>query len=232
MSKHLQRDIDHLNHELLSISSMVEEMIDKATQALSRAPLRLADEVVSSDEYRRSARGPRRGRVPEDARPASAGGGRSAADRDGAEGQQRPGADRRPGGEHRPAGPGDGRVSRVSRFPTGCREMVVLATQMVRGAMDAFVNMDHGRGPPDHRRWTARSISYNRDIIDELQALMQKRPELVPAALHCFSGRPPHRADRRPRHEHRRGRDLPRRRRHRPPPHSNPSRPSHLNQLA
>ena len=28
---------------------------------------------------------------------------------------------------------------------------------------------------------------YNRDIIDELQKLMQKRPEAVPAALHCFS---------------------------------------------
>ena len=34
MSRHLQRDIESLNHELLSISSMVEDMIDKATQAL------------------------------------------------------------------------------------------------------------------------------------------------------------------------------------------------------
>ena len=51
MSKHLQRDIDALNTELLSISSMVEEMIDKATQALASRRYDLADEVVKSDEY-------------------------------------------------------------------------------------------------------------------------------------------------------------------------------------
>src|SRR5947208_1339089 len=51
MSKHLQRDIDSLNTELLNISSMVEEMIDKATQALAHRRYDLADEVVKSDEY-------------------------------------------------------------------------------------------------------------------------------------------------------------------------------------
>src|SRR6478752_4730297 len=51
MSKHLQRDIDALNTELLNISSMVEEMIDKATQALAHRRFDLADEVVKSDEY-------------------------------------------------------------------------------------------------------------------------------------------------------------------------------------
>jgi phosphate transport system protein len=43
MSKHLQRDIDSLNTELLNISSMVEEMIDKATQALADRRYDLAD---------------------------------------------------------------------------------------------------------------------------------------------------------------------------------------------
>ena len=51
MSKHLQRDIDHLNSELLNISSMVEEMIDKATQALSERRIDLADQVVNADSY-------------------------------------------------------------------------------------------------------------------------------------------------------------------------------------
>src|SRR3712207_6092268 len=51
MSKHLQRDLESLNRALLSVSSMVEEMIDKATQALANRRFDLADEVVSSDEY-------------------------------------------------------------------------------------------------------------------------------------------------------------------------------------
>jgi phosphate transport system protein len=51
MSKHLHRDLENLNTELLSISAMVEEMIDKATLALSERRYELADEVVASDEY-------------------------------------------------------------------------------------------------------------------------------------------------------------------------------------
>jgi phosphate transport system protein len=52
--------------------------------------------------------------------------------------------------------------------------------------MNAFVNMDVGSA----RRIIAMDKSvdqYNRDIIAELQTLMQKRPEAVPAAIHCFS---------------------------------------------
>ena len=64
--------------------------------------------------------------------------------------------------------------------------MVVLTTQMVRGSMNAFVNMDTTAA----RRIIAidKSVDeYNRDIISELQTLMQTRPEAVPPALHCFS---------------------------------------------
>jgi phosphate transport system protein len=71
-------------------------------------------------------------------------------------------------------------------IPEALPRMVVLATQMVRGAMNAFVTMDVGSA----RRIIAMDKSvdqYNRDIIAELQMLMQKRPEAVPAAIHCFS---------------------------------------------
>ena len=64
--------------------------------------------------------------------------------------------------------------------------MVVLATEMVRGSMNAFVNMDTAAA----RRIIAmdRTVDqYNRDIIAELQALMQSKPDSVPPALHCFS---------------------------------------------
>jgi phosphate transport system protein len=52
--------------------------------------------------------------------------------------------------------------------------------------MNAFVNLDSASA----RRIIAMDAAvdqYNREIIAELQTLMQSRPEVVPAALHCFS---------------------------------------------
>ena len=186
MSKHLHRDLENLNTELLSISAMVEEMIDKATLALSERRYELADEVVQSDEYVDE----HEVHVEEECLKMLA--------------------------LHQPVAVDLRRIATVLKanadleriadlavsiaqraqamdeFPTfpvpaAATKMVALATQMVRGAMDAFVNMDNA---------AARRIitmdgtvdQLNREIIDELQALMQKRPELVPAAVHCFSG--------------------------------------------
>jgi phosphate transport system protein len=185
MSKHLQRDIDSLNTELLSISSMVEEMIDKATQALASRRYDLADEVVKSDEYvdRHEVH------VEEECLKMLA--------------------------LHQPVASDLRRIATVMKvnndleriadlavsiaqraqamdefpaftIPDRLPQMVVLATQIVRGAMNALVNMDTAAA----RRIIAMDKSvdqYNRDIIAELEALMQKRPENVPPALHCFS---------------------------------------------
>ena len=65
-------------------------------------------------------------------------------------------------------------------------QMVDLTTQMVRGALNAFVNLDAG---------SARRIirlddtvdQHNREIIEDLQTQMQQRPQAVAACLHCFS---------------------------------------------
>ena len=185
MSKHLQRDIESLNHELLSISSMVEEMIDKATQALADRRIDLADAVVNSDEYVDQ----HEVHVEEECLKILA--------------------------LHQPVAVDLRRIATVMKvnndleriadlavsiaqrakamdefpaFPISehVPRMVVLATQMVRGAMNAFVNMDTANA----RRIIAMDKTvdqYNRDIIAELQALMQKRPETVPAAINCFS---------------------------------------------
>jgi phosphate transport system protein len=185
MSKHLQRDIDALNTELLNISSMVEEMIDKATQALADRRFDLADEVVKSDEFvdRHEVH------VEEECLKMLA--------------------------LHQPVAVDLRRIATVMKvnndleriadlavsiaqraqavdefpgfaIPDRVPRMVVLATEMVRGAMNAFVNMDTAAA----RRIIAmdRTVDqYNRDIISELQTLMQTRPESVPPALHCFS---------------------------------------------
>jgi phosphate transport system protein len=185
MSKHLQRDIERLNQELLSISSMVEEMIDKATQALSERRYDLADQVVASDPFVDQ----HEVHVEEECLKMLA--------------------------LHQPVAVDLRRIATVMKvnndleriadlavsiaqrakamdefpafpIPEQLPQMVVLATQMVRGAMDAFVNMDAAAA----RRIMAMDSSvdqYNRDLIGVLQALMQRRPELVAAAVHCFS---------------------------------------------
>jgi len=185
MSKHLQRDIDSLHTELLSVSSMVEDMIDKATQALASRRYDLADEVVKSDEYVDQ----HEVHVEEECLKMLA--------------------------LHQPVAVDLRRIATVMKvnndleriadlavsiaqraqamdefpaftIPDRLPRMVVLATQMVRGAMNAFVNMDTAAA----RRIIAMDKSVdqdNRDIIAELQTLMQKRPEAVRPGLHCFS---------------------------------------------
>lgn len=185
MSKHLHRDLDSLNRELLSISSMVEEMIDKATQALASRRFDLADEVVNSDNYVDQ----HEVHVEEECLKILA--------------------------LHQPVAVDLRRIATVMKvngdleriadlavsiaqraqamdefpafvIPDRVPAMVALATQMVRGAMNAFVNLD----TVEARRIIAidKSVDqYNRDIIAELQTVMQKRPEAVAAALHCFS---------------------------------------------
>ncbi len=71
-------------------------------------------------------------------------------------------------------------------IPDKVRQMVALATQMVRGGLDAFVNLDAA---------SARRIirlddtvdQHNREIIEELQGEMMRRPQSIAACLHCFS---------------------------------------------
>jgi phosphate transport system protein len=186
MSKHLQRDIDNLIKQLLTISSMVEDMIDRATQALSARRYDLAEQVISADDFvdRHEVH------LEEECLKLLA--------------------------LHQPVAIDLRRVATVLKInadleriadlavsianrakaiseypafvvPDKLSNMVVLATQMVRSAMDSFVNLDATAA----RRILAmdREVDqYNSEIIEDLQTLMQKQPEMVPAALHCFSG--------------------------------------------
>ena len=45
MSKHLERDLESLKHDLLALASSVEEAIHKATRALQHREPQLAQEV-------------------------------------------------------------------------------------------------------------------------------------------------------------------------------------------
>ncbi len=51
MSKHLERDLEHLKREILTLGSMVEEATDKAISALVDRRPELADEVMRGDDF-------------------------------------------------------------------------------------------------------------------------------------------------------------------------------------
>jgi phosphate transport system protein len=53
--------------------------------------------------------------------------------------------------------------------------------------MNAFVSTDNAGAARKIMAMDKTVDQLNRDIIGELQALMQKRPEAVPAAVNCFS---------------------------------------------
>ena len=70
--------------------------------------------------------------------------------------------------------------------PPKMSSMVSLATQMVRGSLDSFVNLDTAAA----KRIMAMDDSLdelNVEVIQELQSLMEEHSEMVVPALHCFS---------------------------------------------
>ena len=183
--KHLQRDLEQLNKRLLGMSGLVEEMIDQATRALAERREEWAEQVVASD----AEVDQQEVQIEEECLKILA--------------------------LHQPVAVDLRRIATVLKanadleriadlavsiaeraqaiadspsfpIPDQLDRMVALATQMVRGAMDAFVNLDAA---------AARRIlrlddtvdQLNRDIIAELQLLMQQDPHLVAPALHCFS---------------------------------------------
>ena len=185
MTKHLQRDMDSIHGEILALSAMVEEAIDKAGRALRDRRLDLAAEVVHDDEEidRREVH------VEEECLKILA--------------------------LHQPVAVDLRRIATVLKanndleriadlavniaeraqrlseypeipIPTKLERMIDLASLMVRNALDSFVNLDSQ---------AARRICilddevdrYNRDVIDELHELMEQRPELIRPALHLFS---------------------------------------------
>jgi phosphate transport system protein len=185
MSRHLLRDIESLNSELLGISSVVEEMIDNATQALTERRYDLVDRVIASDPYVDT----HEVHVEEECLKILA--------------------------LHQPVAVDLRRIATLMKvnndleriadlavsiseraramepypefqIPENLRRMVTLASQIVRGAMDALVNLDSVAA----RRIISLDVEvdeFNRVIIDGLCKMMEQQPGLVQPALNCFS---------------------------------------------
>ncbi len=185
MSKHLHRDLDHLHRQILTLSAMVEEMIDKSIAALSDHRRDLVDEVVASDNTVDQMEVV----IEEECLKILALHQPVAAD------LRRIATVMKVNGDLERIA--DLAVSIAERakaiqdwgefpIPDRMKRMVDITTQMVRSSLDAFVNLD-AASAKRILRLDDEVDQHNRDIIAELQSLMQQQPELVVPALHCFS---------------------------------------------
>ncbi len=185
MTKHLDRDMERLHRDILSLSAMVEEMIDKAARALREGRLDLAEQVIEDDEKVDAMEVA----IEEEClkmlalhHPVAVDLRRIATVIKVNNDLERI-ADLAVNVAQRAIGVGD-----YPRFkiPEGVAPMVTKVTGMVRIALDAFVNLDTD---------AARSVILNDDEVDQLNAeligrlrlVMQSDSQLVAPALYCFS---------------------------------------------
>lgn len=185
MPLHLQRDLDHLHHQVLAMSGIVEEMLEKGTRALFERNLALADEVIRFD----AVVDEREVQIEEECLKALA--------------------------LHQPVAVDLRRIATVLKvnndlermadlavniaerakalleypgfvIPITLARMVELARTMVSDVLDSFVNTD-SIAASRVSAMDATVDQLNREIIAELQDVMRQDPNLVVPALHCFS---------------------------------------------
>ncbi|WP_164102669.1 phosphate signaling complex protein PhoU [Candidatus Laterigemmans baculatus] len=185
MSKHLQRELDQLRDELLSLFGIVEQMIGQAFRALRDRRPDLARQVIETDQ----AVDEREVHIEEECLKLLALHQPVASDlrwltmvikiNSDLERIADLGcniAERAEALHHFPLFP----------IPEDLQVMVQEASAMVRQALDAFVDSDAALA----RRVIAADDNVdalNRKMIGELQERMKESPENVEPALHCFS---------------------------------------------
>ena len=183
--KHLQRDLEELQRQILLLSASVEETVDKASRALRERRLDLAQQVLRGDDDidRREVQ------IEEECLKMLA--------------------------LHQPVAVDLRRIATVLKINTDLERiadlavniaergeymatqpefpipgkldrMVDMAIMMVRDAIDSFVKMD----PRAARQVCALDEEvdrYNREVINELYELMRTNAATVAPAMHCFS---------------------------------------------
>jgi len=185
MSKHLERDLEALEREILAQSSLVEEMIAKACRALVDRRVDLSSEVVEAEQQIDV----REVKIEEECLKILA--------------------------LHQPVAVDLRRTATVLKInteleriadlavniaertsslsdhldfeiPDKLERMADLATDMVHDALDAFVELDVDAAREVCRRDEEVDL-LNRQVIDELYEMMQARPDMVEPAMHVFS---------------------------------------------
>lgn len=185
MSKHLQRDLDLLQRNILTLATQVEETVYKAIRALQERNSELAQQVIVGD----TSIDQQENHVEEECLKVLA--------------------------LHQPVAVDLRRVAAVLKIntdlermgdlavdiaeraadlaclphvpiPADLQRMTDLTTSMVRQSLDSFVHLD-ARMARRVIRLDDEVDRLNRDIIHELIQVMQKSPELVEPGLSLFS---------------------------------------------
>jgi len=185
MSKHLQRDLESLQRDLLALAASVEEAIHAAIRALQERDPGTAQDVIDGD----TEIDQEENHIEEECLKVLALHQPVAVD------LRRIAAVLKINTElERMADLAEDiaeRAAHLARLPAiavpqGLQSMTDLTTTMVRQSLDAFVNLD-AREARRVCRLDDAVDRYNNEIIQELIALMRKAPEMVEPGLSLFS---------------------------------------------
>lgn len=185
MSKHLQRDLDNLQRDLIAMAASVEEAIHRAIRALQNREPALARQVIEGD----SAIDEEENHVEEECLKVLALHQPVAVD------LRRITAALKINNElERMADLAEDIAERALHLaqqpavfvPEKLQRMTDLTTTMVRQSLDAFVHLDV-RLARVVCRMDDEVDRYNHEIIAELIRMMQSKPDLVEAGLSFFS---------------------------------------------
>jgi phosphate transport system protein len=185
MSKHLQRDLEHLEKEILAQSSVVEEMVEKACRGLREFRAEVAANVMDLE----ASIDDREIRIEEECLKILALHQPVAVD------LRRAATILKINGElERIADLAVNIAERTESLidhpeftiPQNLDTMARMVRQMVHDALDAFVNWD-STAARDVCLRDDEVDAYNREVIRELRDMMQQNSGLVEGALHFFS---------------------------------------------
>lgn len=185
MSKHLERDLEALEREILAQSSLVEEMIAKACRALIERRADITSEVIANEESINL----REVKIEEECLKILALHQPVAVD------LRRTATVLKINSELERIADLAVNIAERNRFlsehlefdiPDRLERMSIKSTDMVHDALDAFVDQDVDAAREVCRR-DDEVDELNREVIDDLYQIMQSRPDLVEPAMHVFS---------------------------------------------
>ena len=185
MSKHLERDLENLQHDLLTLAATVEEAIHKAIRALQEREVAVAEQVIVGD----TRIDEEENHVEEECLKILALHQPVAVDLRRITAALKINTDlERMGDLAEDIAERALQLSQPPHIPTPpkLQRMTDLTTSMVRQSLDAFVNLD-ARLARRVCRLDDEVDRYNHDIIEDLIKAMQESPALVKAGLSMFS---------------------------------------------
>ena len=185
MAKHLERDLDNLQRDLVALASLVEAAIHKAIRALQDRNPRLAQEVINGDPQIDSEEN----HIEEECLKILALHQPVAIDLRRIAAAMMINIDLERMGDL--AEEIAERAIHLSRppllsIPSKLQRMTDLTTMMVHQSLDSFVNL-HSEQAKQVMRMDDEVDRYNSEIIQEIVHAMQKSPELIDAGLSMFS---------------------------------------------